>query len=76
MAMLHKADFFQEQINQCRRLAEQASNKNDRQFWLKMTQRWEGVLVGRSSDDTASERIPKFSSYGRVHRSAKRYRAA
>src|SRR6516165_5176996 len=59
MAMLHKSDFFQEQMNQCRRLAEQASNKNDRQFWLKMTQRWEGVLVGRSSDDTASERIPK-----------------
>ena len=36
MAMLHRTDFFQEQINQCRRLAEQASNKNDRQFWLKM----------------------------------------
>jgi hypothetical protein len=73
--MLHKADFFQEQINQCRRLAERASNKNDRQFWLKMTQRWEGLLVGQSSDDTA-ERIPKFSSFRRVRRFAKRYRAA
>jgi len=73
--MLYKADFFQAQINECRRLAEQAPNKNDRQFWLKMTQRWEGLLVGQF-DDTASERIPKFSSYGRVHRSAKRYRAA
>jgi hypothetical protein len=76
MAMLHKADFFQEQINQCRRLAQQAPNKNDRQFWLKMTQRWEGLLVGRSSANIASERIPKFSSYGRVRRFAKRYRAA
>jgi hypothetical protein len=38
--MLHKADFFQEQINQCRSLAERASNKNDREFWLKMTHCW------------------------------------
>jgi hypothetical protein len=76
MAMLqHKADLFQEQINQCRRLAEQASNKNDRQFWLKMTQRWEELLVERSPDDTA-ERIPKFSSFRRVRRFAKQYRAA
>jgi hypothetical protein len=76
MAMLHKADLFQEQINQCRCLAEQASNKNGRLFWLKMTQRWEGLLVGRSSDDTASERIPKFTSFRRIRRFAKRYRAA
>jgi hypothetical protein len=75
MAMLHKADFFQEQINQCRRLADQAPNKNDREFWLKMTQRWEGVLVGRFSDDTA-ERIPKIRSFQRVRRFARRYRAA
>jgi len=75
MAILHKADFFQEQINQCRRLAGQASNKSDREFWLKMTQRWEELLLGRSSDDTA-ERIPKFSSFRRVRRFAKRYRAA
>src|SRR6516162_5930300 len=53
MAMLHKADFFQEQINQCSRLAAQASNKNDREFWLQMTQRWEGLL--RPSDATAPE---------------------
>jgi hypothetical protein len=75
MAMLHKADFFQEQINHCRRLTEQACNKNDREFWLKMTQRWEGLLIGRFSDDTG-ERIPKFSSFRRVRRFAKRYRAA
>jgi len=55
IAMLHKADFFQEQIDQCRpplsasfeiwreqftahkRLVAQASNKNDREFWLQMT---------------------------------------
>jgi hypothetical protein len=73
--MLHKADLFHDQINQCRRLAEQASNKNDRQFWLKMTQRWEGLLVERSFEDTA-ERIPKFSSFRRVRRFPKRYRAA
>src|SRR5262245_7309856 len=53
--MLHKADFFQEQNNQCRRLAAQASNKNDREFWLQMAQRWEGLLVERYSDPSAPE---------------------
>src|SRR5262249_13733291 len=71
--MLHKADFFQEQINQCRRLAAQASNKNDREFWLKMTQRWEGLLVGRPS--TAPERVEKII-FARARRFANRYRAA
>ena len=74
IAMLHKADFFQEQINQCRRLAGQASNKNDREFWLKMTQRWEGLLVGRYADATAPERVEKIIF--RRRRFANRYRAA
>jgi hypothetical protein len=75
IAMLHKADFFQEQNNQCRRLAAQASNKNDREFWLQMTQRWEGLLIGRYSDATAPERVQKIIFRSR-RRFANRYRAA
>jgi hypothetical protein len=69
MAMLHKADFFEEQINQCRRLAALASNKNDREFWLNMTQRWEGLL--QPSDATAPERVEKI-----IFRRRRWYRAA
>jgi len=75
IAMLHKADFFQEQINQCRRLAAQASNKNDREFWLQMAQRWEGLLVERYSDASAPERGTK-NIFQRARRFANRYRAA
>jgi hypothetical protein len=74
MAMLYKADFFQEQINHCRSLAERASNKNDREFWLKMKQRWEGLLVGLPLDADAPER-PKVIFRAR-RRFANRYRAA
>jgi hypothetical protein len=51
-----KQIFLLEQINQCRSLAERASNKNDRQFWLKMTQRWEGLLVRLPLDANAPKR--------------------
>jgi hypothetical protein len=75
MAILHKADFFQEQINKCRRLVAQASNKNDREFWLEMKQRWEGLLAGRHSDATAPERVQKII-FRRARRFANRHRAA
>ena len=44
MAMLLKPDFFQAQINECKHLAKHSENRNDREFWLKMAQRWEGLL--------------------------------
>src|SRR5262249_1401436 len=75
MAMLHKADFFQAQINECRHLAKYSENQNDRQFWLKMAQRWEGLLEGRSPDTPAPQRIEKII-FRRARRFANRYRAA
>jgi hypothetical protein len=48
MAILHKADFFQAQINECRHLAVHSNNQNDREFWLKMAQRCQGLLEGNS----------------------------
>jgi hypothetical protein len=45
--MLQTADFFQEQIKQCRDFAARSANKNDREFWLKMAYRWEVLLQAR-----------------------------
>jgi hypothetical protein len=46
-AMLETADFFEAQIKQCRDSATRSNNKNDREFWLKMANRWEGLLHAR-----------------------------
>jgi hypothetical protein len=41
MAMPEMTDFFQKQAQECRRLAAQASGKNDREYWFRLAQRWE-----------------------------------
>jgi hypothetical protein len=41
IAMLEMIDFFQKQAQECRRLATQVSGKNDREYWLRLAQRWE-----------------------------------
>jgi len=41
VAMPEMIDFFQRQAGECRRLAAQASGKNDREYWLRLAQRWE-----------------------------------
>jgi len=73
MAVLHKADFFQAQMNECRHLAVHSNNRNDREFWLKMAQRWQGLLEGQS-DTNAPQRLEKIIFQRR--RFAKQYRAA
>jgi hypothetical protein len=42
--LLNKTDFFQEQTAQCRALAARAANKTDRELWLRLACRWEGLL--------------------------------
>ncbi len=49
-AMLETSDFFQEQAKQCRTLAAQAADKNDREFWLRLAHRWEGLLRAQRHD--------------------------
>jgi hypothetical protein len=44
LAMIEKIDFFRDQIRQCRSQAESAANKADREFWLRLAQRWEWLL--------------------------------
>jgi hypothetical protein len=74
MAMLHKPEFFQAQIKECKHLATHSKSQNDRQFWLKMAQRWQGLLEGRSPNTTAPQRIEKIIF--RRRRFAKQYDAA
>jgi hypothetical protein len=47
IAMRETADFFQEQIKQCNRLAARTSNKTDREFWPRLAHRWEELLQAR-----------------------------
>jgi len=69
-ATLHKPEFFQAQINECRHLAAHAKNQIDREFWLKMAQRWQGLLEGRFPDTTAPQRIEKIIFRRRGRRAA------
>jgi len=39
-----KQDFFQHQAMQCRSQAERAAKKADREFWLRLADRWEQLL--------------------------------
>ena len=42
--MIETTGFFQHQAEQCRFQAKNAGNKADREFWLNMAIRWEGML--------------------------------
>ena len=48
-AMLETSVFFQNQIERCNSLAEQASNESEREFWLRLAHRWEEILQTKSA---------------------------
>jgi len=50
LVVIKKTDFFATQARQCRAQAERASNNADRNSWLKMAVRWEGMLRPRRDD--------------------------
>jgi hypothetical protein len=51
--MIHTTDFFQKEAQECRRLAAQAMGKNDREYWLRLAQRWE--LLAQQDDSPKLE---------------------
>jgi hypothetical protein len=59
IAMLETSDFFQDQAKQCRKLAADAGDKNDREFWLRLAHRWEGLLRAQKNDGAAVETVQK-----------------
>ena len=68
--MLEPNDFFQNQVKQCRSQAERAANKNDREFWLQLANRWERLLQA-SGAGIKAEQKPSFEL--RVFRKKKTY---
>jgi len=71
--MLETNDFFQEQIRQCNSLAERASNKKDREFWLRLAHRWEQLVQARQRG-TLNIEVPTLRFERRIY--TKRRRAA
>jgi len=59
ITMLQTIDFFQEQINQCRDVAARSDNKPDQEFWLKMADRWEGLMRTRQFSNVGNQPAPK-----------------
>jgi hypothetical protein len=59
--MLSKqALFFQIQIERCHELAGKAGNEGDREFWLQLAHRWEGLLRVEQSGKPNFEIIHKL----------------
>jgi hypothetical protein len=59
IAMIETSDFFEDQVKQCRKLAAEASDKNDREFWLRLAHRWEGLLRAQKQDGAGVETVQK-----------------
>jgi hypothetical protein len=49
--MQEMTDFFQKEAQECRRLAAGAIKKKDREFWLGLGQRWNGLLKPGAPDE-------------------------
>jgi hypothetical protein len=73
-AMLETTDFFQDQVKQCRKLAADAYDKNDREFWLRLAHRWEGLLRAQQHNGPGVETVQKLRFERPIF--AKRRRAA
>ncbi len=54
-------DFFQTQIKQCTDSATRSVNKADREFWLKMANRWQGLLQARQTRGADTGFVQRFS---------------
>jgi hypothetical protein len=50
-------DFFQKEALECRRLADRATEKEDREYWLRLAQRWERLL---QPDSFEADQKPRF----------------
>jgi hypothetical protein len=55
--MLETTEFFQKQAQDCRNRAAQIRKKEDREFWLRLAHRWEGLSQGPKNAE-----VPKLRS--------------
>jgi len=56
--MAEMTDFFQKEAQGCRNLAAQARGKNDREYWLRLAQRWEWLV--QQNDGPKLETVQAF----------------
>ncbi len=65
--MLETNDFFEDQITQCRAQAERAANKADREFWLRLAERWKELLRAKQPNSNDSRgQPPRKHRFGRT----------
>jgi hypothetical protein len=60
--MSEMTDFFQKEAQECRRLAAQATGKNDREYWLRLAQRWEWLVQPQKNDVAQVEAVRSLRS--------------
>jgi len=53
--MHEMTDFFQKEAQECKRLAAGATKKKDREFWLGLAQRWDGLMKPSDAADEAHQ---------------------
>jgi hypothetical protein len=55
MAIGEMTDFFRKEAQECRRLAAQATAKNDQEYWSRLAHGWEWLLQQNSGTKTAQQ---------------------
>jgi hypothetical protein len=75
IAMLETADFFQKQAQECRSLAAWARDKNDKEYWLRLAQRWEWLMQQSAGPKLESVR-PLRTGQSVLQKRIARWRAA
>jgi hypothetical protein len=66
-------DFFQKEGQQCRRLAGQATGKSDREYWLRLAQRWERLVQHGGATKEADQGLRFDRPIRKSRRLAKRF---
>jgi hypothetical protein len=65
MIMRETEDFFEREAKQCNDRAQRAANKSDRDFWLRLAQRWEELLRIREREAADAQPAKRYS-FGRT----------
>jgi hypothetical protein len=67
IVMLEIIDFFQKEAQECRRQAAKAAGKNNREYWLRLAQRWERLM----QPDAATKEADQAGRFDRPIRQSK-----
>jgi len=70
--MSETTNFFQKEAQECKRRAAGAIQKNDREFWLQLAQRWERLLRQNDSPKVEGVRPLRLRQSALQKRFAKR----